>query len=402
MVDLINRSIKRKGNRRDLLTYNLVQNSTIATYGANDVLNIQTLSKSSLFLGTQNDTAILNNVSDSKVFGGTGVDNFTISYSKNTIYDLGGGNDIFTLSGVMNNSGFQNSINGGSGFDIMKLPQFTASITFSYDKGAFTLWQFGQTKISNIEKLELSNGVSLLLKNAPSGSSTGLITVNGSAASDTLYASSNSTLSYAVSAGDGDDKINAVISGLTTIDGGNGNDVVILDDDANIVIDATGWAVNIGKSAIKLTAVETIQYLDTIYNLGATGAKITSTSTDGGLFKGTSGTDTIIGTAKEDFFYAYGRQGIDLFDFSAGGKDTFSFNPTSYLAGTTNAPITVASVYGASKDDIFQTVYSGDLTIVSDTRQYTGQFATSGALQLRSIFAAGLTFQIDFIATPPI
>lgn len=401
MTDLINGSIKRKGNRRDRLTYNLVQNSTISTYGGNDVVTIETLTNSFLYLGAQNDTANLKNVTNSKISGGTGSDKFTISSSKNSSYDLGGGNDIFFLNGKMNDSGFQNTVNGGSGFDIMKLPEFSANLTFSYDKGIFTLWEFGQTKISNIEKLELSKGVSILLKNAPSGSNIGLISVNGSATNDTLYARSSTAVSYAIAAGDGDDTISAVISGLTTIDGGNGNDVVILNDDANIVLDGADWSVEIGNSTIKLTAVETIQYLDKNYKLGATGAIITSTSKTGDAFKGTSGTDTIIGTAKNDFFYAYGNKGIDFFDFRAGGKDTFSFNPTSYSAGTTSAPITVASVYGASKDDIFQTVYSGDLKIVSDTRQYTGQFATSGALQLRSNFAVGLTFQIDFIATLP-
>jgi hypothetical protein len=141
---------------------------------------------------------------------------------------------------------------------------------------------------------------------------------------------------------------------------------------------------------------------DNQYTLRSNGASITSTSTTGGIFKGTTGTDTIVGTVGDDNFYIYGdlkeNIGVDFFDLSAGGNDTinidpdsYSIDPDSYSAGT--VLIKIASVFGANKSDSFRSIY-GDYN--------TQGIATSGSLQLQSPSTAGVTFQVDFIATKPV
>jgi hypothetical protein len=144
---------------------------------------------------------------------------------------------------------------------------------------------------------------------------------------------------------------------------------------------------------------------DNQYTLRSNGASITSTSTTGGIFKGTTGTDTIVGTVSDDNFYIYGdlkeNIGVDFFDLSAGGNDTINIDPDSYRAGT--VPIRIASVFGANKNDRFGSIYAETLEVVSDTRNYNTQgIATSGSLQLQSPSTAGVTFQVDFIATKPV
>lgn len=408
MTDLNGVKIILKGRRANKLTYGNVENSTISTFDGNDALTITTLLNSVINLGNQNDKIDVTDVKNSTINGGNGIDQVTILYSINSTYNLGTGNDIFLLTGKMNLSGYGNLIDGGAGSDILKLPNFQAAMTVGYENGSFILYDFGQTKLKNFEKIEVSGGVSMLLQ------SNGTITINGTSGDDQLSTLSNAVMNCSINAGDGNDVINASVVGQATIDGGNGADRINIKDDVRIAVQDGNWSLgsnDVNKAYLK--NIESVAFGNEVdgfmlYQLASTGAKITSTRELGGFFKGSSGIDTIIGSSKNDLFYVYGdkvgNKGVDLFDFSAGGKDSLFFDPTSYSSGTTpTSPIVMASVFGSSKEDIYDTIYSVAPKVVSDTRTYDSKgFAISGALKLTSQYAAGLTFQIDFIATKPV
>jgi hypothetical protein len=426
VVNLIGKNPKFRAGRRDRLSYGVVQNSTLSTLDQNDTISIVTLTNSRILLGSGNDilnvtgsadkatvnlgsgnnSASFANILSSTVNGSSGVDIISVNYAEKSSFLLGAGNDTFKLSGTMNSSGYGNTIEGQGGSDTIELIQFSAKVDLSYSQGYFVIYDFGQTKFRGIEKLVLANGITANLADGPQGSDQGLITVNGTSGNDLLQARSNSAMLYSVNAGDGDDTISVSPFNATTIDGGAGTDGIILEEERTITLNGGKWSIGTGQNVVSIQNIETIflPNSSSLYTLRSNGAKITSSSALGIAFKGTTGTDTIVGTARDDSFINYGDKfgdfSADFFDLSAGGNDTIAFNPRSYGAGTTTL-FKLGSVFGADKNDKFGSIFSETIKIVTDTRRYTGAIATSGYVRLQANSAPGLTFQVDFIGTKP-
>ncbi len=430
-TNLIGRNLVSRRRRKDRLSFGTVQNSTISTLDLNDTVSIVTLTKSRILLGSGNDRLTVtgdtneadislgngrNSASFSKIVlstvrGSSGIDAITISTAENSAFLLSGGNDSVTLTGAMGSSGFNNTIDAGSGTDTLKLTNFSAKLSLSYDQGYFILNNFGQTQFKSIERLVLADGITATLSYGSQALNRGFITVNGTSGDDKLKAESTSAVTYSINAGAGNDTVDVSAFKATTIDGGTGNDSVILASEEKIYVKDGKWSIGNSTSGVALLNIESIFMPlsggtpDNQYTLRSNGVSITSTSKTGGIFKGTTGTDTIVGTVGDDNFYIYGdlkeNIGVDFFDLSAGGNDTINIDPDSYRAGT--VPIRIASVFGANKNDRFGSIYAETLEVVSDTRNYNTQgIATSGSLQLQSPSTAGVTFQVDFIATKPV
>jgi hypothetical protein len=425
VANLIGKKPKFRPGRSERLSYGIVQDSTLSTLDQNDTVSIVTLTNSLIMLGTGNDrlnvtgdtdkstvnlgsgnnSASFSKILSSTVTGSSGIDKISVAYAEKSAFFLGGGNDTFKLSGTMRSSGYGNTIDGQAGIDTIELIQFLAKLELSYSQGYFSVYNFGQTRFKGIERLILANGITANLADGPQGSDQGRITINGTSGNDVLQSRSDSAVIYSVNAGDGDDTITVSPFNATTINGGAGTDGIILEEGRDIYLKEGKWRIGSNQRVISIENIETIYEPNskTLYTLGSNGARVTSKSEVGGSFNGTSGTDTIVGTAGNDTFYLYGDKfgdsSADFFDLSAGGIDTIAFNPKNYTAGT--IPVKVGSVFGADKNDKFASIYLETIQIVKDERRYTNGIATSGYVHLQAGATKGVTFQVDFIATKP-
>jgi Ca2+-binding RTX toxin-like protein len=347
---------------------------------------------------TDGSLAFVGGAGGDTLTGGAQADTFDLSHGGTDTAHGGGGNDTFTPGAALTAA---DTIDGGTGSD-------TLALNGDYSSG-FT---FGATTIASIETIQLASGHSYVLTtndgNVAAGGlltidGSGLgagdaLTVNGAAETDGSFAfvggSGNDTLTGGAQAdnfdlshggtdiahgGGGNDVFSAgaAFTAGDGIDGGAGNDTLVLNGDysagltfaastiANVetIQLANGFSYNLSTDDANLLSGSTLAIDASTLSAGSAFTFDGSNETDGGFAViGGAGNDTLTGGAQADTFdlthggndTAHGGGGNDVFTMGAAltaadsidggaGADKLVLNG-DYSAGFTFGAATISSV----------------------------------------------------------
>ncbi|MFN3557878.1 MAG: M10 family metallopeptidase C-terminal domain-containing protein [Brevundimonas sp.] len=284
--------------------------------------------------------------------GGAGLDTLTGGTGADT---LNGGADNDTLNGGADND----TLNGGDGVDTAVYSGLRSAYTITTVGGVTTVsGPDGSDTLTNVERLQFSNGLFDLAGNPVQGTAP----IDGTANADALNGTTGADIINGLA---GDDVING-LAGNDTINGGDGQDTAVFSGTiagSTVVTNAGTTTVTGPDGTDSLTNVEYLRFSDGTLIVGAGG---------GQLFTGTGNGDTLSGTAFNDVINAdagddvvIGGAGADVINAGNGndaiiagpGNDTinggqgtdtaiFSGSFSAYTITTTNGVVTVTGPDG--------------------------------------------------------
>ncbi|MFB9978584.1 beta strand repeat-containing protein [Mesorhizobium kowhaii] len=280
------------------------------------------------------------------IFGGSGNDTITGSAAADIISGdagddtLGGsdGNDIFLFSGT---AGGFDAITGGNGTDTIKALANGTIIGLRSIAGieAITADGFANVQIAgsgNADTLDFSDTTLTGIVSIDGGAGNDIIT--GSAANDVIIANSGTDT---LNGGDGNDVFSIGSGGSNhIINGGNGSDTIVATSTTLSIASFSGIEAIDGSGVAGLSIVGT-GVADT-FDFSAT------TLTNVVLINGGAGNDTITGSASDDVIS--GGAGADILNGGA-GNDTVTY-AASTAAVTVNLATTTQSGGDAQGDQL--------------------------------------------------
>lgn len=290
-----------------------------------------------------------------KIDGGAGNDTITGSNGNDTILGSGGddvlnggaGDDVFQFTGSANGA---DVIAGGDGNDTIAALAANSVIGLSSVSGVETITAGGFSGVT-IAGSSLSDTLSFAAITL-----TGIVSINGGVGDDVITGSSSAdvmlggTENDTLSGGAGDDTLNGG-AGTNILDGGLGTDVAqysgtagsySVSDNGNGTFALTGAGVN-----DTLSSIENLNFSDGTFTLASrvglglsfTGTASAETLTGGGgndTFTGLGGDDTLLGNGGNDTFRVTGTaDGFDIVDGGA-GSDTITATVANATIGLTS------------------------------------------------------------------
>ncbi|RZJ80280.1 MAG: hypothetical protein EON88_32145, partial [Brevundimonas sp.] len=212
--------------------------------------------------------------------GGAGLDTLTGGTGADT---LNGGADNDTLNGGADND----TLNGGDGVDTAVYSGLRSAYTITTVGGVTTVsGPDGSDTLTNVERLQFSNGLFDLAGNPVQGTAP----IDGTANADALNGTTGADIINGLA---GDDVING-LAGNDTINGGDGQDTAVFSGTiagSTVVTNAGTTTVTGPDGTDSLTNVEYLRFSDGTLIVGAGG---------GQLFTGTGNADVLTGTAFND------------------------------------------------------------------------------------------------------
>ncbi|MFZ1662813.1 MAG: calcium-binding protein [Paracoccaceae bacterium] len=315
--------------------------------------------------------------------GGDGLDTLTGGAGNDAIFGEAGDDTILYGTG---NNGFDNIDGGVGGNDRIVATAAATTIGIAslvgieaIDAGGFANVKIAGSTAANT--LDFSGVVLTGISQIDAGS--GNDTVIGSAGADVIIAGTGNDV---LRGGGGDDifKLGAS-AGTDTFDGGSGNDH----------IEATANNISLIATGANLSGIETIS------SGGFSGFKIVGTTANNALnfstvtlsgvtrIEGGNGNDTIVGSAGADVIE--GGAGRDILTGGA-GADTFDFNLASHSKGTANIDLITDFVRGQDVVDLSTIdangALAGDAFIFLGSAAFTG---VAGQLRYDTTSIAGVT-----------